>query len=103
MKTRLITAILALILALALAGAGWGGEPTAGLLDKPGPLQIGKQQVACPVQGGKINKDLYVDYQGQRIYFCCPACIPIFKQNPEAYLKKMEREGVLPEKTPSGK
>ena len=98
MKTSLITAILALILALALAGAVWGAPPP--MIEQP---MVGKQQVACPVQGGKINKDLYVDYQGQRIYFCCPACITIFKQNPEAYLKKMEREGVLPEKAPSGK
>jgi YHS domain-containing protein len=48
-----------------------------------------KTQVACPVQGGKINKDLYVDYQGQRVYFCCPACIDIFKKDPEKFLRKM--------------
>jgi YHS domain-containing protein len=103
MKTSMITVVLALSLALALAGTGWAGDPTAALLDKPGPMQTGQQQVACPVQGGKINKDLYVDYQGQRIYFCCPACLPIFKKNPEAYLQKMERAGVAPEKAPSGK
>ncbi len=53
-------------------------------------------QVACPVQHGKINKDLYVDYKGQRIHFCCKDCIPIFNKNPEAYLKRMEQEGVIP-------
>ena len=62
-----------------------------------------KTQVACPVQGGKINKDLYVDYQGQRVYFCCPACIPIFNKDPENYLRKMREQGVLPEKIPGGK
>ena len=27
-----------------------------------------KPQTVCPVLGGKINKDVYTDYQGQRIY-----------------------------------
>ncbi len=71
-------------------------------MDKSGPL-VGKQQTVCPVQHGRINKELYADYQGQRVYFCCPECIPIFKKNPEAYLKRMEQEGVAPEKVPGGK
>jgi YHS domain-containing protein len=94
--------MITVIVALSLAGAGLAADPTAGLMDKSGPL-VGKQQTACPVQHGRINKELYADYQGQRVYFCCPECIPIFKKNPEAYLKRMEQEGVTPEKTPGGK
>lgn len=101
MKTMIITVILTLALAVSVAGVGLAGEPTQGLMDRPGPLRT--QQTACPVQGGKINKELYADYQGQRVYFCCPACIGIFKQDPEKYLKKMEREGIVPEKIPGGK
>jgi len=100
MKRKMITAIVALVLALSLAGAGLAADPTAGLMDKSGPL-VGKRQTACPVQHGKINKELYADYQGQRVYFCCPECIPIFKKNPEAYLKRMEQERVTPEKVPA--
>jgi YHS domain-containing protein len=100
MKRMMITVIVALVLALSLAGAGVAADPTAGLMDKSGPL-VGKQQTACPVQHGRINKELYADYQGQRVYFCCPECIPIFKKNPEAYLKRMEQEGVTPEKVPA--
>lgn len=100
MKKMMLTMILALVLAFAVAGAGLAADPTSGLMDKP---QMGKTQIACPVQHGKINKDLYVDYQGQRIYFCCKECIPIFKKNPEAYLKRMTQEGVTPEKSPGGK
>ena len=88
MKNKLITAILALVLAVSVAGAGWAAPPP--LMDQP---LAGKSQIACPVQGGKINKELYADYQGQRVYFCCPACIPIFKKNPEAYLRKMREQG----------
>jgi len=95
---NLMIAIMSLALAFSLAGAGWAAPPP--MIDQP---LAGKSQIACPVQGGKINKDLYVDYQGQRISFCCAECIPIFKKNPEAYLKKMREQGVVPEKTPGGR
>ena len=95
---NLMIAIVSLALAFSLAGAGWAAPPP--MIDQP---LAGKSQIACPVQGGKINKDLYVDYQGQRVYFCCAECIPIFKKNPEAYLKKMREQGVVPEKTPGGR
>lgn len=64
---------------------------------------IAKPQTACPVMGGNLNKDVYLDYKGQRIYFCCPACIEVFKKDPEKYLQKMKEQGVTPEKSPSAK
>lgn len=99
MKRMMLTVIVALVLAFSLAGAGLAADPTTSWMDRPGH----RQQTACPVQGGKINQELYVDYQGQRVYFCCPECIPIFKKNPEAYLKKMREQGVVPQNTPGGK
>lgn len=62
-----------------------------------------RPQTLCPVMGAQVNRGIYVDYQGQRIYFCCPACIDLFKKNPEKYLQEMKKAGVTPEKTPSGK
>jgi YHS domain-containing protein len=62
-----------------------------------------KLQTVCPVMGGPINKNVYVDYQGQRLYFCCPACIDLFKKEPEKYLQKLKEQGVRPEKTPGGR
>ena len=99
MKRLMIALMLALAVAFAGAGSGWAADPTTGLMDRPGP----KQQIACPVKGGKINKNLYTDYQGQRVYFCCPECIPIFKTNPEAFLKKMREQGVVPERSPGAR
>ncbi len=61
-----------------------------------------KAQEVCPVMGGKINKDIYTDYQGMRVYFCCPVCVDMFKKDPESYLKKMKEAGVTPEKVPAG-
>ncbi|MBN2135023.1 MAG: YHS domain-containing protein [Acidobacteria bacterium] len=51
-------------------------------------------QVMCPVMGNKINKDVYADYNGKRVYFCCAACIDKFNKDPEKYIKSLTEEGV---------
>jgi YHS domain-containing protein len=64
-------------------------------------LAHGKAQTTCPVQGGNIDKNVYVDYKGQRIYFCCKGCDKEFKKNPDKYLEKLKSQGVTPEKCPA--
>jgi YHS domain-containing protein len=64
-------------------------------------LAQGKPQTACPVLQGNIDKNIYVDYKGQRIYFCCKGCDAEFKKDPEKYVKKMESQGIIPEKSPT--
>jgi len=59
-----------------------------------------ESQTKCPVMGGNIDKNIYIDYQGKRIYFCCTGCVEEFKKDPEKYLKKMESEGVASEQKP---
>lgn len=51
-------------------------------------------QTKCPVMGGNINKELYVDHDGKRIYVCCQMCINKIKEKPEKYISKLEDEGV---------
>ena len=82
------TVMLALVLALFLAAP---------------VLAAAQPQTTCPVLGGKINKQTYTAYKGQRIYFCCQGCDAQFKKNPEKYLQKMKEQGVTPEKTPAKK
>ena len=53
-----------------------------------------KPQTVCPVMGGKINKQIHVDYQGQRIYFCCKGCPAAFETDPEKYMKKLDEASV---------
>jgi len=60
----------------------------------------GKPQTRCPLMGGEINKEVFVDHEGQRIYFCCPGCIPKFKEDPAGYIKKLEDQGITVENTP---
>lgn len=56
----------------------------------------------CPVLGGNIDKKIFADYKGKRIYFCCPGCDEAFKNDPEKYMKKLEEQGVTPEDAPAG-
>lgn len=60
-----------------------------------------KVQTKCPVMGWDIDKSRFVDYKGNRIYFCCASCPEEFKKNPEKYMKKLNESGVVLEKTPS--
>jgi YHS domain-containing protein len=62
---------------------------------------LAEPQTICPVMGGKINKEIYADYQGKRIYFCCAACPSQFNEDPEKYLAKMKATGVEPEVVPA--
>ena len=62
-----------------------------------------KSQEKCPVMGGAVNKKLYVDYEGKRIYVCCKGCIPELKKNAAKYVEKLEKEGVTLDTVPVAK
>lgn len=70
---------------------------TVALADKE-PLQ---PQTKCPVMGGKIDKKVYADYDGKRVYFCCAGCPEQFNKEPDKYLKNLEAEGIAPESIPA--
>jgi len=61
----------------------------------------GPGQEKCPVLGGPVNRNVYVDHEGKRIYFCCPPCIKEFEKDPEKYLEKLEKEGMVLEEAPA--
>jgi Cu+-exporting ATPase len=56
-----------------------------------------KPQTACPVCGGDIDiaKSPHVDFQGQRIYFCCEHCSAKFDADPEKYLEQTGKDGIV--------
>lgn len=94
MKTMVVTAIAVSIMMATFAAA----QPQdAGKVDaKPK-----KEQTTCPVMGGKINKSVYVDVEGKRIYLCCKGCEGAIKKEPAKYIKKLEAAGVTVEDAPS--
>lgn len=54
-----------------------------------------KLQTTCPVMGGAVDKKIYVDYEGKRIYLCCQGCVAIVQKDPAKYLKQLAAEGVI--------
>lgn len=60
----------------------------------------GPNQEKCPVMGSAINKDVYADYNGKRVYFCCPGCDKKFMNDPEKYLGEMKKQDVVLAATP---
>ena len=51
-------------------------------------------QTTCPVMGGKIDRSLYVDHDGKRVYICCKGCEAPLKKDPAPYIRKLEAEGI---------
>ncbi len=60
----------------------------------------GKPQTHCPVMGSPINKKNFYDYKGKRIYYCCYGCIHSISKDPEKYIKQLEDQGIVLDKTP---
>ena len=101
---------MALVLSLALV-AGWGcmdmsscpvhrllfGSKKAEAKQAPGP------QTVCPIMGGKIDRKVYTDYEGKRVYFCCPGCIEKFRKDPAKYVQQLEASGAALEQVPAAK
>ena len=58
----------------------------------PAPTQQVAQtaeQTTCPVMGGAIDKNIFIEYQGKKVYFCCTDCLDTFKADPEKYISKL--------------
>ena len=55
-----------------------------------------KPQTVCPIMGGKINRAVYADVEGYRVYACCAECTPKIKADPAAALKKIKANGEQP-------
>lgn len=47
------------------------------------------EQTICPVMGGTINKAVFVEYKGKKVYFCCAGCEKKFQESPEKYVSKL--------------
>jgi YHS domain-containing protein len=56
----------------------------------------GKAQSTCPVSGETIDRATspHLDWEGQRIYFCCNNCPAKFKADPEKYFARIAADGV---------
>ena len=55
----------------------------------------GRPQTACPVTGEPVSKAAHLDFQGQRIYFCSAKCAAEFRNDPERYFARFEKDGIV--------
>ena len=83
--TMLFVAAILLVGLVALAGCKKESEPTA----PKGTTSVVGEQTTCPVMGGAINKNMFIEYKGKKVYFCCAGCEKKFKANPEQYIAKL--------------
>jgi hypothetical protein len=61
-----------------------------------------KAQTTCPVmEGNKVDKSLYVDFEGKRIYVCCKGCLAEVTKEPAKFVKKLEDAGITLDKVPA--
>jgi YHS domain-containing protein len=47
------------------------------------------EQTTCPVLAGPVNKEIFTEYKGKKVYFCCPVCKEKFEADPEKYISKL--------------
>ena len=48
------------------------------------------EQKMCPVLANMpIDRNIWVEYQGKKVYFCCADCKAKFQKEPEKYLSKL--------------
>ncbi len=88
--------ILTTALALSAAGCKKADSEHAGHDHSSKPAEITEtasakvtEQTKCPVMEGAINKELFIEHEGKKVYFCCAGCEDIFKKNPEKYISKL--------------
>ena len=43
------------------------------------------RQTKCPVSGKPINAEATVEYEGKKVYFCCPNCPAAFEAEPAKF------------------
>ena len=99
------------IAVVGLAVLVWGGMAVAGDMAPPpvpsatnapvAEASVETPQAKCPVMGGAIDKKLYVDHDGKRIYVCCSGCLGKVREDPAKYIKMLEDQGVTLEKVPA--
>jgi len=86
-KTIILLASLLLVGLFVLNGCK-KSEPAASAETKE-VVSAAIEQITCPVMGGAINKDIFVEYEGKKVYFCCAGCEKKFEADPEKYIAKL--------------
>ena len=92
MRTAGMTIILtAAFMGVVVLMTGCGnGEPSA---TAPSQTEQGGEvitQTTCPVLDNPIDKSIFVEHEGRKVYFCCQACVGTFQKDPAKYMAKLD-------------
>lgn len=71
--------------------------------EEPAKGRLEATQKKCPIMGGDISKKVFADFEGKRVYFCCPGCIKKFQAEPRKFLQTFQQAGIVLEASPLGK
>ncbi len=92
-KVLLMFAGALLTAGLVFTLTGCNGEPAPQVIRTPTDADVVdaiENQRHCPVMTGmEIDRSIYVDHEGKRVYFCCAGCIGAFEEEPEKYMEKL--------------
>ena len=100
-------ALLILPAALVFAAGCGESEPERAKTTRSAPaaVETGEAEIVpqttCPVMGSPVNRNLYVDHNGKRVYLCCGHCVGAFKADPEKYMQVLAEQGVTLEDAPT--
>jgi len=76
---------------------GFANDSAAGVVDRQGSEASSVRdeaggdvaQTICPVMEGEIDPEVFIEYKGAKIYFCCWGCDKQFVEAPSKYLAKL--------------
>ena len=102
MHSKLFKRLIITILMTMFCGVLWASgshKHAENKKKKTDPKSFHKKgtQKVCPIRKEKIDYEAYVDYQGQRIYFCCQMCDMKFLKNTDKYFSEMKKRGEVTE------
>lgn len=87
------TLIIVLALSLTAPLIATATPPEAEKVKAPEPIDV--KNALCPVTGDeKAQENVFADYEGIRVHFCCPPCKAKFLKDPKKYLKVLGIEDV---------
>jgi YHS domain-containing protein len=92
MKGLMLLAAAMLTMAVVLVGCKKKEQPTAPPAEPNATASAVTEieQTMCPIMdGNKINPNVFVEYKGKKVYFCCNDCKAKFEAEPEKYLAKL--------------
>ena len=95
MKNKALVLFITAVIGLAFASNAIMAQDKPAEKKEPVCAMQAKQDsckgMICPVTGEAANKEVFTDYMGQKVYFCCDHCKAAFEKDPAKYEAKIHK------------